>query len=124
MLPYRSSTIMKLIANIFFLLLITFGYVPQGLLASSRLPNVTPEMQKPGFWIKKIENPTSPLFTPEKIHKMNEENVKRQDLRLCRISDLKEHWSKEEILSLLKEDWEDFGRTEEVRYGKNGSPLR
>jgi hypothetical protein len=119
----RHSSIIKLIANIFFLLLITFGYVPEGLLASSQLPNVTPEMEKPGFWIKKIENPTSPLLSPEKIHKMNEENLKRQDLRLCRISDLKEHWFKQEILSLLKEDWEDFGRTAEVRYGKNGSPV-
>ena len=54
---------------------------------------------------------------------MNEENLKRQDLRLSRIKDLKENWTREEILSLLKEDWEDFGRTEEVRYGKNGSPL-
>jgi hypothetical protein len=118
-----SSIIMRLITRIFFLLLITFGYAPQALLASSRLPHVTQEMEKPEFWIKKIENPMSPLLTPEKIQKMNEENVKRQDLRLCRISDLKEHWSKEEILSLLKEDREDFGRTEEVRYGKNGSPL-
>jgi hypothetical protein len=54
---------------------------------------------------------------------MNEENIKRQDLRLCRIRELKEDWSREEILSLLKEDWENFGRTEEVRYGKNGSSL-
>ena len=96
---------------------------PQSLLASPRLPNVTPEMEKPGFWIKKIRNPTNLLLTPEKIHDMNEENLKRQDLRLSRIRDLKENWKREEILSLIKEDWEEFGRTEEVRYGKNGSPL-
>jgi hypothetical protein len=96
---------------------------PQSLLASPRLPNVTPEMEKPGFWIKKIRNPTNLLLTPEKIHDMNEENLKRQDLRLSRIRDLKENWTREEILSLIKEDWEEFGRTEEVRYGKNGSPL-
>ena len=123
-MPLYRSSIMKLIATIFFLLLtIAFGYAPQGLLASPRLPNVTPEMERPEFWIKKIENPTNPLLTPEKIHKMNEENLKRQDLCLFRIKDLKEDWTREEILSLLKEDWEDFGRTEEIRYGKNGSPL-
>jgi len=120
---HHSSIIIKLTATTIFFLFIPFGFVPQVLSASSRLPNVTPEMERPGFWIRKIKNPTTLLLTAEKIHNMNEENVKRQDLRLCRISDLKEHWSKEEILSLLKEDWEDFGRTEEVRYGKNGSPL-
>ncbi len=120
---HHPCIIIKLTATIIFLLLIPFGYAPQGLLASPRLPNVTPEMERPGFWIKKIKNPTTLLLTPEKIHNMNEENLKRQDLRLSRIKDLKENWTREEILSLLKEDWEDFGRTEEVRYGKNGSPL-
>jgi hypothetical protein len=123
MLLHHSPIIVKLIATIIFLLLIPFGYVPQGLFASPRLPNVTPEMERPGFWIKKIKNPTNSLLTPEKIHKMNEENLKRQDLRLSRIKDLKENWGREGILSLLKEDWEGFGRTDEVRYGKNGSPL-
>jgi hypothetical protein len=114
---------MKLIATVIFLLLIAFGFFPQGLSASPRLPNVTPEMERPGFWIKKIKNPTNLLLTPEKIHNMNEEDLRRHDLRLSRIRDLKENWSREEIFSLLKEDWEDFGRAEEVRYGKNGSPL-
>jgi hypothetical protein len=114
---------MKLTAIISFLLLMTvFGY-PQDVLSSSRLPNVTPEMKRPGFWTKKIENPEHPLLTLEKIRKMNEENLKRQELRLCRIKDLKEDWSKEEILSFLKEDWEIPGRTEEARYGKSGVPL-
>jgi len=114
---------MKLIATIFFLLLIPFGFVPQVFSASPRLPNVTPEMERAEFWTKKVENPKNPLLTPEKIHKMNEENLKRQDLPLCRIKDLKEGWTREEILSLLREDWENFGRAEEGRYGKNGSPL-
>ncbi|OGP87825.1 MAG: hypothetical protein A2156_00225 [Deltaproteobacteria bacterium RBG_16_48_10] len=123
MLLCHSPIMVKLITTLIFLLFIPFGVAPPGLNASPRLPNVTPEMERPGFWIKKIKNPKNPLLTPEKIHKMNEENLKRQDLRLSRIRDLKENWTREEILSLLKEDWEGFGRTEEVRYGKNGSPL-
>jgi hypothetical protein len=54
---------------------------------------------------------------------MNEENLKRQDLLLCRVKDLKEDWTREEVLFLLKEDWENFGRTGEVRYGKSRIPL-
>jgi len=65
----------------------------------------------------------NPLLTPEKIYKMNEENLNRKELLLCRVKDLKEDWSREEILSLLKEDWENFGRTGEVRYGKRRIPL-
>ena len=99
------------------------GYAPQDLIASPRLPHVTPEMERPEFWIKKIKNPMNPLLTPEKIYKMNEENLNRKELLLCRVKDLKEDWSREEILSLLKEDWENFGRTGEVRYGKRRIPL-
>ena len=121
MLFRRSSTIVRL--TVIFLFLMTFGYAPQDLIAASRLSNVTPEMERPGFWIKKIKNPTNPLLTPEEIGRMNEENLKRQELGLGRIRDLKGDWSKEEILSLLKEDWENFGKTEEARYGKNGAPL-
>jgi hypothetical protein len=123
MLTHHSSTFAKLIATIIFHLLITFGCIPHVLFASPRLPGVTPEMERPEFWIKKIKNPTNLLLTSEKIHKMNEENLKRQDLRLYRITDLKGDWTREEILSLLNEDWEHFGRTEEIRYGKNGIPL-
>jgi len=123
MLIHHSSIPIKLIATIVLPLFIPFGYVPAALLASPCLPHVTPEMERPEFWIKKIKNPTNLLLTPEKIHAMNEENLKRQDLRLCRIKDLKEDWTREEVLSLLKEDWENFGRTEEVRYGKSGVPL-
>ena len=123
MLLSHSSILARLTESIILTLFITFGFIPKVLFASPQLPNVTPEMERPEFWIKKIKNPTKLLLTPEKIHRMNEENLKKQDLRLCRIKDLKEDWTREEILSLLKEDWENFGRTEEVRYGKNGLPL-
>ncbi len=123
MLLHHSSIFIKLIITIIFPLFVTFGYVPEVLFALPRLPHVTPEMERPEFWIKKIKNPRNLLLTPEKIHKMNEENLKRQDLRLCRIKDLKEDWTREEVLSLLREDWGNFGRTEEVRYGKSGIPL-
>ena len=119
MILQRLSISFLFIITIFFSFFILPGVVPETLIASPLLPNVTPEIVKPEFWIKKIKNPTNLLFTPEKIHKMNEENLKRQDLRLCRIKDLKEDWTKEEILSLLKEDWEHFGRTGEVQYGKS-----
>ena len=89
-----------------FSFVITSGYAPQALIASPRLPNVPPEMERPQFWIKKIKNPALLLLTPEMIHQMNEDNLKRQDIHLCRINDLKEDWSMEEILSLIKEDWE------------------
>jgi hypothetical protein len=123
MLLHHSSIFIKLTITIIFPLFVTLGYVPEVLFALPRLPHVTPEMERPEFWIKKIKNPRNLLLTPEKIHKMNEENLKRQDLRLCRIKDLKEDWTREEVLSLLREDWENFGRTEEVRYGKSGVPL-
>ena len=55
---------------------------------------------------------------------MNEENLRAQDLHLFRIKDLKEDWTREEILHLLKEDWENFGKTQEPYYGKNGTPSR
>ena len=99
------------------------GYFPQFLIASPRLPNVTPEMERPQFWTKKIKNPTNLLLTPDQIQKMNEENLKRQDFLLCRVKDLKENWEREEILFFLKEDWENFGKTGEVRYGKRKIPL-
>ena len=120
---HHSSIPSKVITTIILCLLIFFSSVPRVLFASSLLPNVTREMERPEFWVKKIEDPTNLLLTPEKIQRMNEENLRRQDLRLCKIKDLKEDWTREEILSLLKQDWEDFGRTEEVRYGKSGTPL-
>jgi len=123
MLFHHSSTLTERITTAIFHFLIILGSIPPVLFASSRLPNVTPEMERPEFWVKKIKDPTNPLLTPENIHKMNEENLRRQDLHLCSIKDLREDWTRDEILSLLKEDWESFGRTAEVRYGKNGIPL-
>jgi hypothetical protein len=80
-------------------------------------------MESPDFWIKKIQSPGCLLLSLEEIHKTNEENLKRPDLLLCRVKDLKEDWSREEILALLKEDWEEFGKTTGVRYGRYGTPL-
>jgi cell wall-associated NlpC family hydrolase len=100
-----------------------WGYPPQGLTASPLLPNVSPAMEKPEFWIKKISNPSRLLLTPEEIRKLNEDNLKKEGFFLCRVKDLKEEWTKEEILALLNEDWEGFGKTDEIRYGRYGVPL-
>jgi len=97
---------------------------PLVVLATSQLlPNVSPKMEQPAFWIRKIANPGRLILTPEEIQEMNEEGLRRQDLFLCSVKDLKEEWTREEILSLLKEDWEGFGRKDEHRYGKHGTPL-
>ncbi len=112
------------ILTIILSLAIGWGYTPRVLIASNLLPNVSPEMEKPEFWIKKIQNPGRLLLTPEEIQKINEENlIKGEDLYLCKVKALKEEWTKEEILTLLNEDWEGFGRTEEIRYGRYGAPL-
>jgi hypothetical protein len=123
MLPQKQLSSSLFIMAILLSFVIIPGYFPQILIASPRLPNVTLEMERPQFWAKKIRNPTNLLLTSDQIHKMNEENLKRQDLLLCRVKNLKENWEREEILSLLKEDWENFGRTGEVRYGNNRIPL-
>lgn len=102
---------------------LTLGIIPQVLVASNLLPHVSSKMTEPGFWIKKIQDPNRLLLTTEEIHKINEENLKKKDLFLCRVRDLKEEETREEILALLKEDWEGFGRTEEIRYGRYGIPL-
>ncbi len=96
---------------------------PSKIFASNLLPNVSLKMEDPYFWIKKIKNPHLILLTPDQINKMNEENLKRGDLYLYDVKTMKEDWSKVEIINLLKEDWEGFGRTEEVRYGRNGKAL-
>jgi hypothetical protein len=54
---------------------------------------------------------------------MNEEHLNRKELFLCKVRDLKEEWTKDEILALHQEDWQGFGKTEEVRYGRYGYPL-
>jgi hypothetical protein len=79
-------------------------------------------MERPEFWIKKIKNPTDQLLTPEEVEKMNEDNLRKKDLHLYRIKDLEEDWTGGEILSFLDEDWENFGTTGEVGYGKSEVP--
>jgi cell wall-associated NlpC family hydrolase len=119
----KSSISFMFILTIILFLTIGWGCTPRALIALNLLPNVSSEMEKPEFWIKKIQNPGRLLLTPEEIQKMNEENLRGEGLYLCRVKNLKEEWAKEEILTLLDEDWEGFGRTEEVRYGRYGSPL-
>ena len=106
------------------LCVIILAYAPQALTSSRQLPNVSTQMENPEFWIKKIENPNRLLLTTEEIQEMNEENLKKQELYLCKVKDLKEEWDRDEIFALLKEDWVGFGQAEEVRYGRNGLPHR
>ena len=113
------SHYIKGVAIILFLLLTVLEQIPQGIAASSRPPLITSDMERPEFWIKKIKNPTDQLLTPEEVEKMNEENLRKKDLHLFTIKDLKEDWTEEEIISFLNEDWEDFGTTGEVGYGRN-----
>ncbi len=112
------------------LLIIIFSFLTtnltsrsNGLWASSRLSRVSKKMETPQFWLKKIQNPNQTLLSLEQIQKMNEENLKNPELYLCKVSEMKEGWTKEEVLSLLREDWEGFGRTDEVRYNQRGDPL-
>ncbi len=119
----RSSIFSTLILTLFLSLFMGWGCGPRILIASDRLLHVSPKMEKPEFWVKKIRSPGRVLLTREDIRRMNEENLRVQDLYLCRTRDLKEEWTREEILDLLDEDWKGFGRTAEVRYGKKGSPL-
>jgi len=84
---------------------------------------VSKRMEDPLFWISKIKDPDRLLLTPSDIQKMNEDNLKRQDLLLCSVKDMKEGWNREEILVFLREDWESFGKSKQVRYGKQGTPL-
>ena len=61
---------------------------------------------------------TKVLLRPDQIQKMNDEILKRSDLYLCRVKDLKEEWTREELLDLLNEDWQGFGETSEIRFGR------
>ncbi len=124
MIQFQKPPISLMFFLILFLSLsLTWGYGPAASIASDRLPHVSSQMEKPEFWVKKIKNPGRVLLTRENIQKMNEEALREQDLYLCRTKDLKEEWTREEILDLLDEDWKAFGRTAEVRYGEHGSPL-
>ncbi|NWG04400.1 MAG: SH3 domain-containing protein [Syntrophaceae bacterium] len=98
--------------------LILFGGISEVLTSSPRISNVVPEIEKPWYWINKLKNPDHILLSPEAIKKMNEENLKRQDLHLFRIKDLKEDWKREEVLQFLEEDWENFLNVQERRYGE------
>jgi hypothetical protein len=123
MLTQKPSIFFIFILTVSLSLTVGLGCSPKVLIASHLLPNVSPEMEKPEFWIKKVQNPGRLLLTSKEIQKMNEENLKREGLFLCSVKDLKEEWTREEILTLLNEDWEGFGRTEEIRYGGYGYPL-
>jgi hypothetical protein len=123
MLTKKTPIFFIFILTVILSLTIGLGCGPKVLIASHLLPNVSPEMEKPEFWIKKIQNPGRLLLTSEEIQKMNEKNLKREGLFLCSVKDLKEEWTKEEILTLLSEDWEGFGRNEGIRYGRYGYPL-
>lgn len=101
-----------------FILLIT-------LLPGKSLPAqaVLKRMESPLFWTQKIKNPDRLLLTSDQIAKMNEENLGRSDLLLCKVTDMKGEWTREEIFDFLREDWREFGKSEQVRYGKRGTPL-
>ena len=87
------------------------------------LPHVDSKMERPEFWVQKIKSPRRLILTPEQIRKMNSETLKRPGLYLCSVKDLKEEWTREEILNLFNEDWQGFGETPEVRFGRDGRPL-
>ena len=99
------------------------GSVPEVMGNPHPLPHVSPKMEKPEFWINKVHNPTSQLIKPDQIQKLNDENLKRPGFYLCQVKDLKEEWTREELIELLNEDWQGFGETSEVRFGRNGNPL-
>ncbi len=112
------SRCIKQFAVVLFLLFTIMGNATRDVVASPVLPNVVPDMEKPEFWIDKIKDPTNPLLTPAEVEKMNEDNLNKEDLHICRIKNLREDWTGEEILSLLNEDWEDFGRWVNLGHGQ------
>ena len=91
--------------------------------SSPSLPYVTPAMERAGFWVAKIRTPHRVLMDVRAIERMNEQNLKRHDLWYSDVKELKAEWTREELLALLKEDWDGFGQTEELRYGRDGRPL-
>jgi hypothetical protein len=99
----------------FILILLPFALI----LGCGSLLIASPLLENAQFWIDKVQNPGLPLLSPEEIRIMNEENLKKQELSLARMRDLKEEWTREEIFSLLKEDWEEFGDSGENSLRKN-----
>lgn len=87
------------------------------------LPHVSPAMERPDFWIRKVDDPDRILLEPHEIQKMNEESLRNPALLLCRVQEMKETWTREEIEAFFQEDWNVFGSHSEIRYGKNGFPL-
>jgi hypothetical protein len=96
------------------------------LLGSGSLLIASTPLETPQFWIDKVENPGHPLLSLEEIRIMNEENLKMGTLSLTRMRDLKEEWTREEILSLWKEDSEKLGDRGEngLRRNLNQESLR
>jgi hypothetical protein len=97
---------------------------PRVVSAPGPLPHVSKSMERPEFWARKIKDPDRLLLRPGEVLKLNQETLEKPDLYLCRVKDLKEEWSRQEIDALLKEDWDVFGSEGEVRYGKGGTPLK
>lgn len=87
------------------------------------LPHVSRAMERPDFWIRKVNDPDRILLDPQEIQKMNEESLRNPTLLLCRVQEMKETWTSEEIEAFFEEDWNVFGSQSEVRYGKHGAPL-
>lgn len=98
-------------------------FIIESLSASNIIPNISKEMGNPSFWLKKIKNSNRLLLTSDQIEKITENNLKRQELYLCDLKSLKEEWGHEEILNLFKEDWEVFGKSDEIRYGRDRKVL-
>ncbi len=86
-------------------------------------PKVLSDTERSRFWIKKTGNANRVLLSPGEIVRMNNENLGRQDLYLCRVAGMKQEWDRMEVLALLNEDWQGFGESEQPRYGRLGYPL-
>jgi len=80
-------------------------------------------MERPEFWVRMLGSPSRTLLKSEGIEKINEETLKRHDLYLCRVKELKEEWTREELLALLQEDLDGLESRGKEWYGKGGYPL-
>ena len=123
MLPMHHRTVCKLFPILSFLILWVQLWIPQGSFAQSRLPNVSQEMERSDFWIKKIRDPERLILSAGEIREMNERNLNNQNLYLFNVKEQKPSLTRDEMLALFKEDWEGFARPEGTRYGRNGKPL-
>ena len=121
--PMRDPTARRFSLIPIFLFLAALLWIPRVSDAQSRLPNVTPEMERADFWIKKISDPERLILRTDEIRAMNKRNLDNQDLYLFNVKEQKQSLTRDEMLALFKEDWEGFARPEGMRYGKNGKPL-